>query len=330
MSIRTLDLFCGAGGSSWGAQRAGAQIVGGVDMWPLAVSTYSANFPAARSVSARLDGGCIREIIRKFDAVDLLLASPECTSHTCARGSRERDEGSRETAMHVLDFVRRLHPRWLVLENVVNMRSWHRFGELLEALRGIFGRHGVSVQLLDAAAFGVPQLRRRLFILCDREQPPPSLNGQEWAPASPARTILDPAGQWQRRPLFAERRAEGTVQRAQRAITALGEGRPFLVVYYGTDGAGGWQKLDRPLRTVTTLDRFGLVEWDSGEPTLRMLQVSELRRAMGFDEHFRIDVGTRRDRIMLLGNGVCPPVMQRIVSLLAGPSVSGEPVLAAA
>ena len=32
---------------------------------------------------------------------------------------------------------------------------------------------------------------------------------------------------------------------------------PFLIVYYGSDGAGGWQALDRPLRTLTTLDRFG-------------------------------------------------------------------------
>ena len=225
--------------------------------------------------------------------------------------------------MHVLDFVRHLRPRWLVLENVVHMKSWPRFAELVEVLRGLFGHEGVSVQVLDAAAFGVPQIRRRVFILCDRERPPPDLAGYDRILAPPARTILDPPGQWQRRPLFSERRAEGTLQRARRGIAALGEGRSFLVVYYGTDGAGGWQTLDRPLRTVTTLDRFGLVEWDSGEPTLRMLQVPELRRAMGFDDRFRMDLGSRRERIMLLGNGVCPPVMQRIVSSLTGISASG-------
>ena len=93
----------------------------------------------------------------------------------------------------------------------------------------------------------------------------------------------------------------------------MGKGVPFLIVYYGSDGAGGWQTIDRPLRTMTTLDRFGLVTWCGREPMLRMLQVDELKQAMGFPKSFKLDRGTRRDRIMLLGNGVCPPVMKSIV-----------------
>ena len=61
----------------------------------------------------------------------------------------------------------------------------------------------------------------------------------------------------------------------------LAQGEDFLVVYYGSDRAGGWQRLDRPLRTLTTLDRFGLVQWRGKTPTLRMLQVPEIERAMG-------------------------------------------------
>jgi hypothetical protein len=55
-------------------------------------------------------------------------------------------------------------------------------------------------------------------------------------------------------------------------------------------------QVDRPLRTLTTLDRFGLVKWHGPEPTLRMLQVPELRRAMGFPDSFRLERGTCRDR----------------------------------
>jgi DNA (cytosine-5)-methyltransferase 1 len=100
-------------------------------------------------------------------------------------------------------------------------------------------------------------------------------------------------------------------------MRALGRGVPFIIVYYGSDGSGGWQPLDRPLRTITTLDRFGLVTWDGGEPMLRMLQVPELMRAMGFHGAYSLNgIGQRRDRIRLLGNGVCPPVMQAIVSAL--------------
>jgi hypothetical protein len=37
--------------------------------------------------------------------------------------------------------------------------------------------------------------------------------------------------------------------------------------YYGTDKAGGWQSLDKPLRTITTLDRFGVIQWKGKKPT---------------------------------------------------------------
>lgn len=75
--------------------------------------------------------------------------------------------------------------------------------------------------------------------------------------------------------------------------------------------------MNRPLRTVTTLDRFGLVTWKDDTPMLRMLQVSELSRAMGFGEDYVLDrVRQRRDRIKILGNGVAPPVMQAIVETL--------------
>jgi DNA (cytosine-5)-methyltransferase 1 len=49
---------------------------------------------------------------------------------------------------------------------------------------------------------------------------------------------------------------------------------------------------------------------------MRMLQVPELKRAMGFDETFELRYGTRRERIHLLGNGVCPPVMEAVVRAL--------------
>jgi DNA (cytosine-5)-methyltransferase 1 len=49
-----------------------------------------------------------------------------------------------------------------------------------------------------------------------------------------------------------------------------------------------------------------------------MLQVPELKRAMGFSSNYKLSRGTRRDRVKLLGNGVCPPVMREIVSSLTG------------
>ena len=312
--VRTLDLYCGAGGSSWGARAAGANIVAGIDAWELATRTFADNFPGAKAVTRRISERSQLKVLERVAPFDLILASPECTNHSCARGARERDEESRRTALHVLRYVRRFRPRWVVIENVVHMRSWGGYDQLVATLEKDLHYH-IDCQSLNAADFGVPQARKRLFIICDREQPIPPIAGLPGARQRTARVVIDPAGTWHAGPLDNGRRAERTLRRAYRAMAELGPNVPFLIVYYGSDGSGGWQTLDKPLRTVTTLDRFGLVDFQEAVPTLRMLQVSELIRAMGFQgsSRVRLDRGTRRDRIKLLGNAVCPPVMEAIV-----------------
>lgn len=163
-----------------------------------------------------------------------MRAFPEYRSHTCAKGGRPRDEESRLSARYVLLFAQQLKPRWIVLENVIQMRWWHGYHPLIEGIRNL-GYH-VRLQVLDAADFGVPQTRRRLFVVCDREITPAPIR----APVTTwraAREILDPPGTWHSRPLYTEERAAPTMERADRAAKALGRGVPFLVVYYGSDGA---------------------------------------------------------------------------------------------
>lgn len=251
--------------------------------------------------------------------IDLLLGSPECTHHTCARGSRPRDERSKETAFYVTNFARRLNPRprWVVLENVVQMRGWHGYDPLLAALKRL--EYQTEVYTLDASWFGVPQTRRRVFIVGDREAKPPpqSVLPMVAGPARTASEVIDWTGRYASTPLFRAGRAKATIERFERGNSEMGPGKPFLLVYYGSDGGGGWQRVDRPLRTVTTIDRFALVTWQDGEPMMRMLQPDELAKAMGFDDGYSLDgIGQRRDRIRLLGNGVCPPVMTAIIQTL--------------
>ena len=119
-------------------------------------------------------------------------------------------------------------------------------------------------------------------------------------------------------PLFRKdrKRAGDTLERAKRAISSLGEDAPFLIVYYGTDAAGGWQTLDRPLRTITTLDRFALVRPSKGGHVMRMLQPPELAKAMGFPSNYKWPDVTRRERIKLVGNAVSPPVMKAVVEAI--------------
>ncbi len=313
MKLDVLDMFCGAGGSSAGARAAGARVRAGIDGWDLAVRTFGDNFKGARAHHRMLTPGCMPGRDFREGAFDMIMASPECTNHSPAKGSAPRCESSRATSHYVLNFAARLRPRWIVLENVIQLRTWNGFDTLIKGLRD--QKYRIRVERLDASDFGVPQTRRRLFVLCDRDRDiKPIPHSRKAAPA--ASTILRLDGKYSSRPLYSEKRAKPTLERAERAILALGKGVPFLIVYYGSDGSGGWQSLDRPLRTLTTLDRFGLVTWEGSEPMLRMLQVEELKAGMGFPKNYAMHHGTRRDRIKMLGNGVCPPVMKAVVGAL--------------
>jgi DNA (cytosine-5)-methyltransferase 1 len=313
MGIRVLDIFCGGGGSSAGARLAGARIVRGIDACELATATFQDNFSNSVVETRRLGPTSRPASDMREGEIDLLLASPECTNHSPAKGSRPRSEESRQTSSYVVNFARKLKPRWIVLENVIQLRDWQGYKPAINKLRNL--GYNIRAQVLDASKFGVPQTRRRLFVLCDRDIEPRDVKSRHRL-LRPASEAIHLHGPWSSTPLYCDTRAEATLQRAERAIVALGKGVPFLIVYYGSDGAGGWQSIDRPLRTLTTLDRFGLVTWVGKEPMLRMLQVEELRRAMGFPASHAFDHGTRRDKIRLLGNGVAPPVMKAVVEAL--------------
>jgi DNA (cytosine-5)-methyltransferase 1 len=313
--MRVIDLFCGAGGSSWGAAAAGAEIVAGFDIWPVAGQVYRANFPFARFCLcdlAALDESDIRSLCADLGAVDLLLASPPCTDHSSARGARPPSPAGLDLPWCVWAFSRVFRPRWIVVENVPEMRRWHGYRAFVHALMSL--GYCVRVQVLDAADFCVPQRRRRLYIVCDRAADPPEIapRASERIPAS---CIIDLDG-YAYTPLYTPRRARSTIERVERAVCTLGRDATFLAVYYGSGSQ--WQTLDVPLRTVTTHDRFALVRPDgNGGHEMRMLQPDELRAAMGFPEEFDLNgCPTRADKIRLLGNAVCPPVMQAIVEAL--------------
>ena len=310
--LKFVDLFCGGGFGARGAVKAGAQPILAVDAWDLATETYKANFPQAHVVTEKI------EEIDPFDFAvdyqpDVLLTSPECTSHSIARGSRPGCEKSKETALGIIPWIEAMNPRWVIVENVLRMKKWDRIDELIKDIEA--EGYKVSPLELNAADFGTPQARKRMFLVCDKLQSSISAKGLlslHKKSRKTAASIIDYSGKYKSTPLYTSKRAQATLERAERAISALGKNKNFLIVYYGSDYAGGWQRLEDPLRTVTTLDRFGLVTWQNNKPYLRMLQPPELLKAMGAGNQHKLPVGNRRDKVKLCGNGVCSSVTEII------------------
>ena len=312
--IRTLDIFCGAGGSSAGAQAAGTEIVAAIDRCSVATATYKANFPAAKVVTSRLEDVGFPDFKRQAGKIDLLLASPECRNHTCARGAAPRDEASRATALMTVEYARTFKPRWLVLENVVHMRPWSRYDELKSSLEDV--GYYLEEHVLVASDFGVPQARRRLFLVGDLTRPPRlkfgGITGERPSISIlPRRTgnvedltpVQSQTGEADSRP--GETSFQGPRQTGQLSGRLLRQRRKRGVAVSRPSATHDHDA--RPLRTRRT-------RWSQVDDPDAASAGTQARHGLGDD--FKLPVGTRRDRIKLLGNGVCPPVMKAVVRSL--------------
>ncbi|ABC32374.1 Site-specific DNA methylase [Hahella chejuensis KCTC 2396] len=312
-----VDLFCGGGFGARGAVRGGGKPLLGIDAWDLAVQTYQANFPTAEVIHSKIEDTDPILLAKKFKP-DVLLTSPECTSHSIARGARPGNESSKETAIGIIPWIEAMLPRWVIVENVNRMKKWGRHNELISSIKSL--NYEVSDLLLNSATFGSGQARKRMFLICNLEGI--SLSEADLLTGMTpqykcAADIIDWNAEYKSAPLHKPSRAKATLERAERAIQALGRNVPFIIVYYGSDYAGGWQSLAAPLRTITTLDRFGLVTWHDDVPYLRMLQPDELKHAMGAGKEHSLPVGNRREKVKLCGNGVCAEVMEAIFRTIA-------------
>lgn len=173
--LRAADLFCGAGGTSAGAESSGAaKVVCAVNHWQIAVETHSRNFPHARHINSRLDqvnpGECPK--------IDLLFASPECTHHSRARGGRPTSDQQRAGAWDLMRWVEFHRPSFIAVENVREFEDWGPVGNNgrpLESKKGAFFHSWVNAieaagyrvdwRVLNAADFGAATSRERLFVL---------------------------------------------------------------------------------------------------------------------------------------------------------------------
>lgn len=175
------DLFCGAGGSTSGAMRAvkamgrRAEVVA-VNHWDLAIATHTQNHPEARHHCVNLDAARPEDIVPE-GRLDLLMASPECTHHSRARGGKPVIDQMRMSAWHVQRWASVLDVRAILVENVAEFREWGPVtasgrpdpagkGKYFEAWIQSLWAMGYDVQwkLLNAADFGDATTRTRFFL----------------------------------------------------------------------------------------------------------------------------------------------------------------------
>lgn len=301
-----VDLFSGAGGFSSGAHLAGVDVAWAANHWPVAVECHSANFPDTTHVCQDLSLYPSCEIPDH----DILLASPSCKGFSPARGKDQahRDK-HRATAWVVVDALEAKRPPFAIVENVPEMLTWSLYPAWKHALEIL----GYSIQecILDAADFGVPQHRVRLFVALTRGKHsiPLSLPKAKTGQYRAVNDVLDwDGGNWS--DIYKPRRSKKTIARIERAVED-GFGPRFLTPYYGSGSGLTGRSLDRPIGTLTTKARWALV--DTEKSRMRMLSVEEARDCMGFPQSYRLPK-TKAEANAVLGNAVCPPVASSLIT----------------
>lgn len=161
-----IDLFAGCGGLSLGAQTAGLRVAAAVEFDARAAETYSANFPDANLIA--MD---IRKVepgdLGPLDDLKIVLAGPPCQPFSASnQKSRGPEHPSNYLFREALRLISALQPEMVLFENVEGFgvgqaKRYH--DDLCDKLTAL--GYSVSSRVFSAADFGVPQTRRRLFVL---------------------------------------------------------------------------------------------------------------------------------------------------------------------
>jgi len=297
-----IDLFAGLGGWSTGAKMAGVEVLWAANHWPSAVEWHSQNHPGAIHVCQDLHQADWTNV----PSHDLLLASPCCQGHSKARGKASgnpQHDASRSTAWAVVSALEFHKPAGAIIENVPEFLDWVLYPAWSTAVQAL--GYQIAPHVVDCADLGVPQNRVRMFLVCTRSKAPLFLQLPRHQHV-PATSFIDfDVGSWS--PIIKPKRAQATLDRIAAGRSSFGE--RFVFSYYGNTKSG--RSLDRPIGTITTRDRWAVVDGDR----MRMLTADENLLAMSFPE------GTKRPdnhrlTVHLAGNAVPPVAGSRMIEAM--------------
>ncbi len=288
--IEAVDLFAGAGGTSTGlisaCEELGYEVhLTAINHWDTAIATHSKNYPNMKHLCADLNNINPLKVV-PGGHLDLLVASPECTHHSNARGGKPMDEQSRAGADFVTMWAEKLYIENILVENVKEFLTWGPLDKEKRPIEKLKGQlflnfidhlraldYSVEYRVINAANYGDATTRERLFILARKGNKP-----IEWPEIShtkdgevgflaktkkwrSAREIID----WSVKgnSIFDRKKPlkENTMKRILKGLEKFG-GQPFLAEYHGSSYEGGERvkSLQEPMPTVATCNQYAICE----------------------------------------------------------------------
>lgn len=305
-----VDLFSGAGGISCGFEMAGLKSILGIEIDPIASETYKNNFPDAKQYCGdirQLSTRKLKEIIGNKE-VHIVTGGFPCQGFSLA-GYRDPDDKRNVLYKEVVRIVKELKPWFVVLENVPGVLTMKK-GQVYKAILNDFARIGypnMSVHILEAADYGVGQLRPRTIFIANRfgvknPFPKPHLTQDEYVP------IEDVIGDLKNVPPNPAINHEWTKHSKQmeKRIANVAPGCSLYEKYYDA-----YKRQYRGVPAMTIKENHGgtHVHYELN----RCISAREMARLQSFPDSF-IFAGTMKKAMWQIGNAV-PPIMFKNIGL---------------
>jgi DNA (cytosine-5)-methyltransferase 1 len=159
--MRTVDLFAGCGGLSLGLSQAGIDVIAAYENWKPAIEVYRANFDHPMH---ELDLSNVEEAIEHVTQYhpDMIVGGPPCQDFSSA-GKRNESGTRADLTLSFAEIVSKSQPSWFVMENVERINK----SKIYQIAKNTFSNvgYGLTEMVLDASLCGVPQKRKRMFLI---------------------------------------------------------------------------------------------------------------------------------------------------------------------
>lgn len=168
-----VDLFCGCGGLSYGFELFGTNVISGVDIEKHYIETWKNNHTGTAILGDLTQQDIKDKIYESIEkatgtkTVDIIIGGPPCQGFSTA-GWRNEDDSRNLLWKHYLEVVNHIKPKYFFIENVMGLLSATQKGaKVIDVMKKEFAELGYSIkyQKMHAEEYGVPQKRRRIFII---------------------------------------------------------------------------------------------------------------------------------------------------------------------
>lgn len=297
MKLLYIDLFCGAGGTSTGVEKARleneqcAKVIACVNHDKNAIASHAANHPDALHFTEDIRTLNLSPLVSHLqkcraeypEALIVLWASLECTNFSKAKGGQPRDADSRTLAENLFRYIEAIHPDYIQIENVEEFMSWGDLDEYGKPISKDKGKsylkwvakvrsygYDYDYQILNAADYGAYTSRKRFFGIFATKGLPivfpkpthskaPETNKRQW---NPVKEVLDLKDEG--KSIFGRKKplVDASLNRIYAGLIKFVAGgkETFLIKYNSMNQAGKYvaPDIEHPCPTVATQNRLGI------------------------------------------------------------------------